>query len=133
MVQTIASTMEILNIEHTPKTPSITFNPKQGKLELKGRSIPENSIDFYKPLLDSLDQYASNPVSPTQVDFQLEYFNTSSSKCIVSALKLLETIHKNGTPVIINWHYEEGDDDMKDSGENLQVNVISLAFNFVQL
>lgn len=124
--------MEILNIENTPKTPSIKFNAKQGKLEIRGRSIPENSIGFYKPLIDCLDLYASNPVAPTQVDFQLEYFNTSSSKCIISALKLLETIQKKGTDVIINWYYEEGDDDMKDSGEDLQVNV-SLTFNFKKL
>jgi hypothetical protein len=132
MVHITASAMEILNIENTPKTPSVKFNGKQGKLEVKGRSIPENSVEFYRPLIDCLGLYASNPVSPTEVDFQLEYFNTSSSKCIINALKVLETIHKNGTEVIINWHYEDGDDDMKDSGEDLQVNV-SLPFNFKKI
>lgn len=124
--------METLTIEKTPKTPSIIFNPKQGKLEIKGRSIPENSVGFYKPLIDSLDQYITNPTSPTIVDFQLEYFNTASSKCIIDVLKHLEVVNKQGTQVDINWYYEDGDEDMLDSGEDLKVNV-SFTFNFKKI
>ena len=43
--------MEPLIIEGTSKTPHIRFDAEQGRLELKGRSIPENSIDFYRPLI----------------------------------------------------------------------------------
>jgi hypothetical protein len=124
--------MEIFNIENTPKTPFIKFNPKEGKLEIKGRSIPENTVGFYKPLMDIIDQYASNPTSPTQVDFQMEYFNTASSKCIFDMLKRLETMNKQGgIPVNVNWYYEDGDDDMRESGEDFQAK-ISLPFNFAK-
>ena len=34
---------------------------KAGIMEIKGRSIPENSIEFYKPLVDWLDEYAKSP------------------------------------------------------------------------
>ena len=37
--------MEKYSIEGTPKTPSINFDLNGGILEVKGRSIPENSID----------------------------------------------------------------------------------------
>jgi hypothetical protein len=40
--------MENLTIEGTAKTPTVEFNASKGILELKGRSIPENSIEFYK-------------------------------------------------------------------------------------
>ena len=51
--------MDKYAIEGTPKTPSISFDLAGGILEIKGRSIPENSIEFYKPLVDSLDKYSS--------------------------------------------------------------------------
>ena len=49
--------MESLQLEGNPKTPTVNFDPETGLFELKGRSIPENSIDFYKPLIDWLDRY----------------------------------------------------------------------------
>ena len=123
--------MEIV-IESTPKTPAIKFDAKSGKLEIKGRSIPENSVEFYKPLVESLDKYATSPSSPTQVDIQLEYFNTASSKCILDVLKRLETIHRQGNQVIINWFYEEDDEDMREAGEDYQA-IVNLTFNMQQV
>lgn len=124
--------MELIIIESTPKTPAIKFDSKQGKLEIKGRSIPENSVEFYKPLVESLDKYASSPSTPTQVDIQLEYFNTASSKCILDVLKRLETIHRQGNQVIINWYYEEDDEDMREAGEDYQA-IVNLTFNMQQV
>ena len=44
--------MDALKLEGSPKTPDVNFDAGAGLLELKGRSIPENSIEFYKPLFD---------------------------------------------------------------------------------
>ena len=82
---------EILFLEASAKTPSVSFDPITGKLELRGRSIPENSIEFYKPLIDWLDKYSGKPKTNTIVNIQLEYFNTSSSKCILDVFKKLYT------------------------------------------
>ena len=123
--------MGIITIEGTPKTPSIKFNPQEGTLEIKGRSIPENSPEFYKPIVDSLDKYAMNPITPTLVAIQLEYLNTASSKCILDILKRLESINKKGSQVNINWYYEEDDEDMKDAGEDFQA-ILNMAFNLIQ-
>ena len=38
--------MESLAIEGTAKTPTVKFEAEQGLIEIKGRSIPENSIEF---------------------------------------------------------------------------------------
>ena len=86
--------MEKIAIEGSPKTPTINFDTEKGLLEIKGRSIPENSIEFYKPLVDALEKYALKPQATTGVTIQLEYFNTSSSKCILDVFKKLEAIHK---------------------------------------
>jgi hypothetical protein len=125
--------MELLQIEGSPKTPSIKFDPKAGVLEIKGRSIPENSIEFYKPLIDALETYATAPLKETSVNVQLEYFNTSSSKCILDVFKRLEAIHKSGSSsVIINWYYETDDEDMLEAGEDYQA-IISLPFKMVEV
>ncbi|HWY12546.1 MAG TPA: DUF1987 domain-containing protein [Bacteroidia bacterium] len=124
--------MEKYSIDGTPKTPTISFDLGTGVLEIKGRSIPENSIEFYKPLVDALDKYAGSPKSATNVNIQLEYFNTSSSKCILDVFKKLENINKNGSAVVINWHYEEDDEDMLEAGEDYQA-IINVPFKMVQV
>lgn len=123
--------MESITLESTPKTPSIKFDSKGGILQIKGRSIPENSVEFYKPLLESLVRYAGSPVNPTQVDIQLEYFNTASSKCILDVLRTLETIQSKGNKVTVNWYYEPDDEDMREVGEDYQA-IVNMAFNMKQ-
>jgi hypothetical protein len=121
-----------INLEGTNKTPKITFNEDEGLLELKGRSIPENSIEFYKPLVDALDVYSKNPKSLTRVNIHLEYFNTSSSKCILDIFKKLEAIKNAGNDVNINWYYEEDDEDMLEAGEDYQA-IIKVPFKMIEV
>lgn len=124
--------MEKIKIEPTPKTPSVSFDYNSGLLEIKGRSIPENSIEFYKPIIESLEKYGIKPSSVTTVNVQLEYFNTSSSKCILDVFKKLETIHKNGNQLVVNWYYESDDEDMLEAGEDYQA-IISVPFKMIQI
>jgi hypothetical protein len=124
--------MEPLFIEGTAKTPTIKFDANQALLEIKGRSIPENSIEFYKPLVDWLDKFATSPAKQTKVNIQLEYFNTSSSKCILDVFKKLETIHKANNEVVINWYYEEDDEDMLEAGEDYE-SIIRIPFKMIEI
>jgi len=119
-------------LEGSPKTPTIEFNSGKGYLLIKGRSIPENSIEFYKELIKTLEEYNKNPKANTKVDIQLEYFNTSSSKCILDVFKKLEKINAGNSEVIINWHYEEDDEDMLEAGEDYQA-IINLPFKMIEV
>ncbi len=101
-------------------------------MEIKGRSIPENSIDFYKPMVDWLDEYAKNPREKTIVNVQLEYFNTSSSKCILDVFKKLEAINKGKSSVQVNWYYEEDDEDMLEAGEDYE-SIIRVPFKMIEI
>ncbi len=124
--------METIIREGTPKTPYVRLDGENGLVEIKGRSIPENSVEFYKPLIDWLEKYGSEPSNETNVNIQLEYFNTSSSKCILDIFKRLELIHKKGNPVEINWYYEEDDEDMFEAGEDYQ-SIISIPFKMIEM
>jgi hypothetical protein len=124
--------MENLNLEGSAKTPTVKFDGQKGILELKGRSIPENSIEFYKPLNDWIDGYSASPIAETTVDVKLEYFNTSSSKCILDLFKQLENLNKQGTKVKVNWYFEEDDEDMAEAGEDYQA-IIDLPFEMIEV
>ncbi len=117
--------------EQTVKTPLINLDPATGNFELKGKSIPENSVVFYKPLFDWLENYVQNPAPKTNLTIQLDYFNTSSSKCIVDLFKKLELISKNGKgEALITWMHDENDDDMLEAGEDYK-SIIKIPFNIV--
>ncbi|HTB07769.1 MAG TPA: DUF1987 domain-containing protein [Bacteroidia bacterium] len=124
--------METINIKATATTPAIKFDPKQGTLEIKGRSISENDTAFYKPVLDNIEQYAAKPNDLTKVDFMLEYISTASSKSILAILKFLEAIQHKGNKVTINWYYEEDDEDMRQAGEDFQT-IVNLPFTMQQV
>jgi len=125
--------MDALKLEGSPKTPVVNFDAGAGLLELKGRSIPENSIEFYKPLFDWIDSYGNQPQESTEVNIVLEYFNTSSSKCILDFFKKLETLNNGGkTSVSVNWHYEEDDEDMLEAGEDYQA-IIDLPVKMIEV
>ena len=124
--------MDTLSIEGTPKTPTVRFDASKGTIEVKGRSIPENSIEFYRVLVDWLEAYAKEAQPQTQVNIQLEYFNTSSSKCILDVFKKLETIHKANQGVTINWFYDEDDEDMLEAGQDYE-SIIRIPFKMIEV
>jgi|TARA_B100000497_G_C7649274_1_gene390537 hypothetical protein len=121
--------MEDLKLEGSAKTPFVEFNSK-GELLLKGRSIPENSIEFYKPIIEWIDNYGQSVNETTVLSVQLEYFNTSSSKCILDVFKKLETL--SGTEVSVKWYYEEDDEDMLEAGEDYEA-IIDLPFEMIEV
>ena len=112
--------MNNLFIPRTSKTPDIFFDADQGLLEIKGRSIPENSVAFYAPVMQWLNDYEESPSPETQLVVRLEYFNTSSSKCLIDIFRKLEKLHRRENPVTVLWYYEVVDEDMKESGEDFR-------------
>ena len=124
--------MKKYSIEATPSTPEINFDFASGVLEIKGRSIPENSVEFYLPLFAALDQYVANPKTGIKVTIQLEYYNSSSSVCILNVLKKLEALNKTGTAVSVDWLYEEEDEDTLSAGKNFQA-IIHVPFKMIKI
>lgn len=110
--------MEKYTIEGSSRTPLINFDLKSGTLDIKGRSVPENPYEFYAPLLHAIETYTKSIPPTTIVNVHLEYFNTSSSKCLLDVFKKFEGIHKDGNTVKVNWKYENEDYDMLEAGED---------------
>lgn len=122
--------MENLYIEKTKATPAVNFDADSGVLEISGESYPENSMKFYQPVFNWLQQYLSETDRPIVFNFKLDYFNTSSSKCILNILEMLEDAHSKGRKIDLNWYYQEEDDDMLENGQEFAEDM-SLQFNFI--
>ena len=105
--------MEIINLEGTEDTPKIILDKTNKIFEISGRSLPEDSAEFYQPVLDWLSEYANDPLPETIFVFKLEYFNTASSKLILDVLTALEEIEN----AKVHWYFFEEDEDMEEAGE----------------
>ncbi|MBL4716198.1 MAG: nuclear pore complex subunit [Bacteroidetes bacterium] len=112
--------MDKLNLEGTEDTPTIVLDSENNHFEISGRSLPEDSAEFYQPVLDWLNIYAANPNPQTHFTFKMDYFNTASSKLLLDVLSKLEDLNGDGHDVKVLWFYQEDDPDMEDAGEEYQ-------------
>lgn len=125
--------MQKFSVEETEKTPQINFDHERGKLEIKGKSVPEDSFKFFEPMNNWLDEYVTSPAESTELNIALEYFNTSSAKVLLEVFKKMNQLEKNGKSTItINWVYEEDDDDMLEAGQDYQ-RTIDVPLNFISI
>jgi len=99
--------LNALKIKGTDNTPEVIFDPYSEKpvFEISGRSIAEDVVAFYDPLLEWLEKYFESPLNKTIFKFKLHDFNTASSKFLLDILLKLEDLHNNGHDVLVHWHY----------------------------
>lgn len=105
-----------LVIEETQDTPKVFFDKTNGVFEISGRSLPENAIKFYTPVLKWLEDYVAAPNAKTCFDFKLDYFNSASTKKIYEIVSLLELLVETKTEVLIRWYYSKDDELIKSKG-----------------
>ncbi len=124
--------MNHFHLQATEKTPEITLDFKTGDLSITGRSIIKDHPNFYKDLLDALDEYCANPAAITIAHVQLDYFGDLSSKSLMEVFKKLESIHRKRSDVSINWYYSYEDNDMRDTGRDFE-HLLNIPFRLVEL
>jgi len=110
--------MEKLIIQEELKNcPGIFYYPDSEKLELVGRSIPENPELIFKRLDEWITLHFDKNKG-LNVSIQLEYINSGSSKYLYEVLKRFTAYIKAGKKVEIKWLYEEDDEAMLELGEH---------------
>ena len=124
--------MEPLIINKTEDTPQVELDINKGIFVITGRSLPENAIEFYKPVFSWVEEcLQSISGKDIAVEIRLEYFNTASSKQIAKLFLQLENyIEKNN--IVIKWFYEKEDNDMLVSG-NQYAKFLNLKFEFIEI
>jgi len=125
--------MKNLFIEATECTPTIHFDITRNILEIRGTSYPENTSSFYTPIFTWLEEYFSQlEEGHVTVNIAIVYFNSGSSKILLDFFDLLDEAAFRGIDIIVNWIYEEDDEDMLEYGEEFLEDFRRLSFNFVQ-
>jgi hypothetical protein len=120
--------MDDLYINNTESTPEINFKGT-GELSIKGKSLPEDPKKFYDPIFKWADDFSADNV---ELNIQLEYVNTSSSKRIIELVKSLDNNRKI-KELKMNWFYEEDDSDMLEFGEMIQHSLRRTKANYIEI
>ena len=124
--------MENIAIPAAKNKPEVLYLPESKTLELKGRSIPENAEEFYQQIKDWIaanrEAISSGGIS---LNVHLEYFNTSSYKCLLDLFKNFDAINTAGN-IVINWYYDADDEDMLEAGEDL-LSYVKLQRNLIEV
>lgn len=121
--------MEMLDIEATISTPKVRFDASAGKLEISGESYPENSFEFYRPLLVSLKEHMVE-MDPFQADIKIIYMNSSSVKCMLDIIDIMNGSAAEGRKMSINWFYDKENPRALELAEEFQEEV-ELEFNII--
>ncbi len=109
---------ETLYIEAQEDTPMVKHEMEGGSnvITIAGVSMPENTLDFYVPLLRQIDQICSG-TKKNKLIFHLEYMNSMSNKQV---LKLISSTFKNDPELKVTWKYSNGDELIKMKGEEMR-------------
>lgn len=123
--------MKELKLPGTKSSPEVILNPS-GIIKIKGRSISENILDFFKPVEEWVIEYIKTPADITCLDITLEYFNSASAKLLIQLFLKISHVQLKNKKFIINWYYEEGDEDILERGEYFS-SVLNIPFNFIRV
>ena len=123
--------MDMIQLSATEDLPEINFDGNKGFFQISKRSLPENAVLFYEPLAEYVTNYLKLPQSETNIFFHFDYINTSSTKQLLKIILLFDQL-KHEQKVALNWHYDQGDSDMLQTGRRLE-KLTSLKFNFKEI
>jgi hypothetical protein len=118
--------MSIITIEATRSTPAVNFR-ENGRMMIAGKSHPEDVNAFYDPLIEWMTCLAAETA---KLDINLEYINSASAKKLLGLLKSLDT-NERIKSLIINWHYEEDDEDILETGHCFEGSLKKAQFKYL--
>lgn len=110
--------MDTLSIAPTQATPKIELKAS-GEVNISGRSYPENTFEFYKPIMEWINSYltSEHTTKNLTVNLDLIYFNSGSSKLLYELFDLLDK-YKSSFAIAVNWLYDEKNEVALMAGED---------------
>jgi len=121
------------SVQATKSSPRIDFDPKRMSFEIKGESYPENCWAFYGPMFDWLEEFfVKSNGDRLEIDMEILYFNSSSSKTFMDLFDLLDEHADKGKNIVVNWRYHEENESAMECGEEFMEDVSNLKFNLIE-
>jgi hypothetical protein len=122
--------MKRLEIQASNNTPHIIFDADSNVFTIEGKSFPEDSKEFYRPVIEWMDEYKATNPKGIRISFNLFYLSSSSIISVKQLLMKVVELNAAGSAATIVWNYDEDDDDIKKTGEDYQ-KLTKLNFEFV--
>ncbi len=122
--------MNPLSIKGTEDMPEVIMDKENGIFKVSGNSFSDDPISTFKPIFDWVDEYIKAPNSETDLEIKMNYMNTASSKQITELLMRFKKAEA-ASNVLVKWHYDKMDDDMKFDGETLKA-VVQMNFDLLE-
>jgi len=119
-----------IHLEESAKTPLVKYFPKDQRLLIEGKLIPENPLLIFTELENWLDAYDQSDQQDLTVEFYLHYYNTSSLKRLNMFLKKINSLDNEHNKINIIWKCDDGDEDNVEDGEDFK-EVMDLPFKIV--
>ena len=117
-------------LEPSKSSPEVNFDAASGVLRLTGESYPENSFEFYAPLLAWLPQFLAASNVAVRLVLQLSYINTGTVKSLLELFDQLEEAADKGHDVGIEWHYDPANERALETGEEFAED-LKIPFEFI--
>ena len=89
-------------------------------MEMRGDSYPENSFEFFAPLVEWVQDHLKTPDSPLRLELHLLYLNTSSVRAMMDIFELLEDAHDDSHAVSVQWFYDEDNERIAELAEEFK-------------
>ncbi|MGL1893220.1 MAG: DUF1987 domain-containing protein [Spirochaetaceae bacterium] len=109
----------MIDIAVGKSTPRILFDEENRLFTIDGQSYPENSSNFYEPVITWVEEYLEKEGIIFELNVRLLYLNTSSTKAMFYLFDILEEAFKKGKKVSVNWLYNADNEVAKETGEDL--------------
>jgi hypothetical protein len=97
--------MESLSRVASVSSPAVNFDPVAGQLSMSGESYPENTFEFYAPIVNWLKAFIAESDLAVTLTLELSYLNTGSVKCLMDIFDILEDAHLESRVVTVTWRY----------------------------
>lgn len=115
--------MENIQIAETKGKFGIHFDFNNALLEFRGRSYPDNALEFFDPLIRWATALVESSPDVVIINFHVTYYNTSTSKYLLKLLEIFDQYRKSGGEVRLTWFCYEDEEELLDSWQNLMTEV----------
>jgi hypothetical protein len=112
--------MTELKISRTQSAPAVTTDWSTGTLEMRGDSYPENSFEFFAPIVAWIEEFLAASQEPLRLNLHLLYLNTSSVKVMMDIFDALEEAHQKGRDVRVCWFYDADNERIAELAEEFK-------------
>ena len=100
--------MNNISLAQSDNRPKVIMDKDKAFIEFEGKSYPENTFAFYRPLTEWLKHYFKhhNELNKTTlVNFKLTYFNSATTQIIFEILDIIQDSKVKN--IEIYWFYDE--------------------------